>query len=44
MIFLMKIWFPYPVFGFAFLPLLPVERLGHHVQKRVQEWRLRRAS
>jgi hypothetical protein len=22
----MNIWFPYPLFGFAFLPLLPVER------------------
>jgi hypothetical protein len=24
---LMNIWFPYPLFGFAFLPLLPAERI-----------------
>jgi hypothetical protein len=40
-IFLMNIWFPYPVFGFAFLPLFPVERVGTWLIGRWREWRHR---
>jgi hypothetical protein len=42
---LMNIWFPYPLFGFAYLPVLPVERpLGRLIGsrnpiERVREWR-----
>jgi hypothetical protein len=46
-ILLMNIWFPYPVLGFAFLPLLPVERFGTWVHNRgraVREWRARVTS
>jgi uncharacterized membrane protein YphA (DoxX/SURF4 family) len=43
-ILLMNIWFPYPLVGVAFLPLLAVERPGLWVQQRWQEWRARRAG
>ena len=32
----MNIWFPYPLFGFAFLPLFPVERVGQWVIDRTR--------
>jgi len=32
----MNIWFPYPLFGFAFLPLFPVERVGQWVIDRIR--------
>lgn len=40
-ILLMNIWFPYPAFGFAFLPLLPAERPVTWLVGRVREWRRR---
>lgn len=36
---LMNIWFPYPLFGFAFLPLFPVERPLAWLGRRTREWR-----
>jgi len=41
---LMNIWFPYPLFGFAFLPLLPVERPLARMGRALREWRARRSS
>ncbi len=38
---LMNIWFPYPLFGFAFLPLLAPERPLAWVGRRIEEWRRR---
>ncbi len=38
---LMNIWFPYPLFGFAFLPLLAVERPLARTGRYVREWRSR---
>ncbi len=38
-ILLMNIWFPYSVFGFAFFPLFPVERVGAWLTGRWREWR-----
>ncbi len=38
---LMNIWFPYPLFGFAFLPLLRAERGPAWLVGRVREWRHR---
>lgn len=40
-ILLMNIWFPYPVFGFAFVPLMPVERPIGWVRTRVLRSKLR---
>ena len=40
-ILLMNIWFPYPTFGFAFLPLLPVER---PVAWLIRRWESRAAA
>jgi hypothetical protein len=40
-ILLMNIWFPYPAFGFAFLPLLPIERPVTWLLGQVREWRSR---
>jgi hypothetical protein len=37
----MNIWFPYPLFGFAFLPLFPVERVGQWVIQRIRGIRAR---
>ena len=41
---LMNIWFPYPLFGFAFLPLLPVERALARMGRKLREWRPRSPS
>ena len=38
---LMNIWFPYALFGFAFLPLLRAERGPAWLVGRVREWRHR---
>ena len=38
---LMNIWFPYPLFGFAFLPLLAPEKPLARVGRNAEEWRRR---
>jgi hypothetical protein len=39
---LMNIWFPYPLLGFAFLPLLRAERAFSWLIERAARWRARR--
>jgi hypothetical protein len=41
---LMNIWFPYPLFGFAFVPLLAVERPLARMGRKLREWRPRTPS